>query len=71
MFSEKKQSVGRTGEKLPEKHVGLPDSTFAYGLCPRCEKQSSFEVAASAPVTFEPGGYTLSPDGTQTPVHVN
>ena len=71
LFSRKKRSVGRTGEKLPEKHVGLPDSTFTYGLCPRCEKQSSFDVAGPLPVTLDLGSYSTRPDGTQTPVHVD
>lgn len=71
LFGERKHSVGKKGEQLPEKHDGLPDSTFAYGLCPRCEKQSSFDVAGPLPVTFESGGYRTSPDGTQTPVHMD
>jgi hypothetical protein len=54
MFEGKKRSVGKSGEKLPEKHEGLPDSTLPYGLCPRCQKQSSFEMVGSLPVTFDP-----------------
>ena len=62
-----KHSVGEAGEKLPEKHEGLPDSTFAYGLCPRCGKQSSFEVPRTLPVTFNPD----ERDASGTPAHVD
>jgi hypothetical protein len=54
LFRGKKYSVGKTGEKLREKHEGLPDSTLPHGLCPRCQKQSSFEVGTPQPLTFEP-----------------
>ena len=65
-FGWGKHRVGEAGEKLPEKHEGLPDSTFAYGLCPRCEKQSSFEVAPPRPVTFDPSRVDAS--GNPAPV---
>ena len=71
LFGGRKRSVGKTGEKLPEKHEGLPDSTLAYGLCPRCEKQSSFDVAGPLPVTFNPDSYSVGHDGAHTPVHVD
>jgi hypothetical protein len=54
LFGEKKRSVGKTGEKLPEKHEGLPDSGLPHGLCPRCQKQSSFDVVGTQAVTFDP-----------------
>jgi hypothetical protein len=71
LFGGKKYSVGTKGEKLPEKHEGLPDSTLPYGLCPRCQKQSSFEVAAPQPVTFDLGSYLVEHHGTETPVHID
>ena len=72
LFRTGKHSVGKTGEKLPEKHVGLPDSTLAYGLCPRCEKQSSFEVTSPLPVTFDPGSLsTAILSGAPGPVHMH
>ena len=67
----KKHSVGKKGEKLPEKHEGLPDSTLPHGLCPRCQKQSSFEMAEAQPVTFDPESHLLDHDGTKTPVHLD
>jgi hypothetical protein len=71
LFGGRKRSVGKQGEKLPEKHDGLPDSTLAYGLCPRCEKQSSFDIGGTLPITFNPDSYSVSHDGTETPVHVD
>jgi hypothetical protein len=46
---------GKSGEPLPEAHDGPPDSHRPSGLCPRCDKQSSFEVLGSLPVTFDGG----------------
>lgn len=43
---------GDRGEPLPEPNEGLPDSYRPAGICPRCGKQSSFEVVGSLPVTF-------------------
>ncbi len=40
---------------MPVNNDGLPDSTNPAGLCPRCEKQSSFHISASVPVTFDGG----------------
>jgi len=71
MFKSGKRSVGKTGEKLPEKHEGLPDSTLPHGLCPRCQKQSSFDVIGSEAVTFDPDILSVEPGGTHTPVHVD
>jgi len=71
IFRGKKYSLGKTGEKLPEKHEGLPDSTLPHGLCPRCQKQSSFDAAAPQPVTFDPESYLAERDGSATPVHVD
>ena len=67
LFGGKGRRVGKTGEKLPEEHTGLPDSTLSYGLCPRCEKQSSFEVIGRLPVTFDPDVSIWSSDRTSEP----
>ena len=71
LFGKRKGSVGKTGEKLPERHEGLPDSTLPHGLCPRCQKQSSFELGHPQPVTFDPDTYLAERDGSRTPVHVD
>jgi hypothetical protein len=65
MFGKKK-TTGKRGEPLPENHDGPPDSTNPAGLCPRCEKQSSFDYVESLPLTFD-GGYILSRDGPNIP----
>lgn len=54
----RKTTTGKRGEPLPENHEGPPDSTNPAGLCPRCEKQSSFDYVGSLPLTFD-GGYIL------------
>ena len=71
LFGGKGRRVGRTGEKLPGEHTGLPDSTLPYGLCPRCEKQSSFDVIGPLAVTFEPDRSSVYPDGTSEPVLID
>ena len=60
-FSDKKSIKGQRNEDLPENNNGLPDSTMPYGLCPRCNKQSSFEILGSLPATYD-SGFLLSPD---------
>jgi hypothetical protein len=60
----KKTVKGAREEDLPEPNAGLPDSDRPSGLCPRCGKQSSFEVAGSLPVTFD-SSYMLNHDGSQ------
>ncbi len=50
---------GKSGEPLPEAHDGPPDSHRPSGLCPRCDKQSSFESIGSFPITFD-GGQIIS-----------
>jgi Domain of unknown function (DUF4145) len=52
-FGHKQGPKGDRGERLPEPHEGPPDSDRPHGLCPRCNKQSSFEVLGSLPVTLE------------------
>jgi len=71
MFGGKKRSVGRVGEKLPEKHEGLPDSTHPYGLCSRCQKQSSFDVIGPQPVTFDPDQIIVGRGEPGVRVHVD
>jgi Domain of unknown function (DUF4145) len=67
----KKHSVGKMGEKLPEKHEGLPDSTHPYGLCPRCQKQSSFDVVSTQAITFDSEIFSVSRGGEATPYHID
>jgi len=55
---------GPRGEVLPPDNEGLPDSHRPSGLCPRCGKQSSFEIAGSLPVTFDYETYSVGSDGT-------
>lgn len=50
-----KTATGKRGEPMPVNNDGLPDSSNPAGLCPRCEKQSSFLVSASVPLTFDGG----------------
>lgn len=54
-----KNKKGQREEELPQDHDGLPDSHTPYGLCPRCDKQSSFDVLGSLPATFD-SGYIVS-----------
>jgi|CXWL01.1.fsa_nt_gi hypothetical protein len=59
MFFGKKQTAkGSRGEPMPLENHGPPDSERPAGLCPRCEKQSSFECIHSLPLTFD-GGYIV------------
>jgi hypothetical protein len=60
--------TGKRGEPLPAKHDGPPDSARPSGLCPRCGKQSSFDVLGSVPLTFD-GGMMHHREGTVTPTH--
>lgn len=70
-INKEKRSIGRTGEKLPGRNSGPPDSTTPYGLCPRCEKQSSFDATAPVPVTFDPDTLWVSATGERGPRHVD
>lgn len=71
IFWGKNRSMGKTGEKLPEKHEGLPDSALPHGLCPRCQKQSSFDVVGTQAVTFDPDQILVEHDGTEAPIAVD
>ena len=61
MFGKKPKSTGSRGEPMPLPNEGPPDSEHPSGLCPRCEKQSSFEYSQSLPLTFD-GGQLLGRD---------
>lgn len=64
MFRFRENKIqGKRGEELPAPHEGLPDSFRPSGLCPRCGKQSSFEIAGSLPVTFDYSSYTAHHNG--------
>ncbi len=59
---------GKRDEPLPAPHDGPPDSEHPSGLCPRCHKQSSFELLGSIPLTFD-GGRLLDHNGGATHTH--
>jgi len=71
IFGSKNRSVGKTGEKLPEKREGLPDSALPHGLCPRCQKQSSFDVVGTQAVTFDPDLILMERGGESAPIAVD
>lgn len=51
--------------RVPRKPDDLPpDSTFRYGPCSRCGRQSSFTVLGQAPLTYD-GGHAILPDGRE------
>ena len=54
-FRNKKTEKGQRNENLPESNEDFPDSEKPYGLCPRCNKQSSFETLGILPATFDSG----------------
>jgi hypothetical protein len=68
--SSKKQSKGSRKEPLPEPHEGLPDTDTPYGICPRCQKQSSFQLIGTLPATFD-GGYIQEKYGQDTPTLID
>jgi hypothetical protein len=51
--SQPDRRKGSRGEILPDENAGLPDSHRPSGLCPRCNKLSSFELVGSLPVTID------------------
>jgi hypothetical protein len=51
----KNTAIGKRGEPIPENNDGEPDSATQAGLCPRCEKQLSFHIFGSIPLTFDGG----------------
>lgn len=69
MFSRlfgRKVVTGKRGEPMPANNDGLPDSSNPAGRCPRCNKQSSFQIIGTIPVTFD-GGHLVDRDGTRSP----
>jgi hypothetical protein len=52
---------------VEHRNLGLPGSKHREGLCPRCNKQSSFELVGDIPLTFS-GLRLIERDGSQTPV---
>ncbi len=63
IFRKSNVVKGTRNEDLPITHDGLPDSYRPNGLCPRCGKQSSFELIGELPVTFSGG--IVHPSGGQ------
>jgi len=57
---------GPRDEVLPQENEGSPDSHRPSGLCPRCGKQSSFEIAGHLPVTFDYETFIAGHDGSRT-----
>ncbi len=55
IFAKSPTNKGKRNEPLPLKNDGLPDSYRPNGLCPRCNKQSSFDIIGSLPVTYSEG----------------
>lgn len=63
---DKRVSKGKRDEPRPEQHEGLPDSEHPAGLCPRCEKQSSFGCTQALPLSFD-GRYLIGRGEDATP----
>lgn len=63
-FGRKKTEKGIRQETLPEAHHEFPDSNKPYGLCPRCNKQSSFDLLGTLPGTYEEA-YLVTQSGTR------
>lgn len=62
------KSRGKHGELVPEPHDGPPDSERRSGLCPRCDRLSSFDLLGSLPLTFD-GNYSVDTNGSQHPTY--
>jgi Domain of unknown function (DUF4145) len=71
LFGGRKRSIGKSGEKLPEKRDGLPESGLPHGLCPRCQKQSSFDTTPPQPITFDPDRLLVENGGSRSPMVVD
>ena len=65
IFGKSNVIKGQRNEDIPLTHDGLPDSYMPNGLCPRCGKQSSFEMIGGLPVTFS--GTLVYPSGNREP----
>jgi len=57
---------GPRNEVLPQENDGLPDSYRPSGLCPRCGKQSSFDITGYLPVTYDYETSIVERSGTRT-----
>lgn len=62
-FNSEPKRKGQRDEILPQENDGAPDSNRPSGLCPRCGKQSSFEIAGSLPATIDYEGYSVDRNG--------
>ena len=65
IFGKSNVIEGSRNEDIPLTHDGLPDSYVPNGLCPRCGKQSSFEIIGELPVSFSGG--VVYPSGSRQP----
>jgi hypothetical protein len=66
-FHSEPKRKGQRDEVLPKENDGSPDSNRPSGLCPRCGKQSSFEIIGSLPATFDYESFSVSRDGQRQP----
>ena len=63
IFNSEPKRKGQRDEVLPQENDGAPDSNRPSGLCPRCGKQSSFEIVGSLPATIDYESYGRGPNG--------
>jgi hypothetical protein len=64
-FGKSKKVKGIRHEDLPEENSEFPDSNRPYGLCLRCNKQSSFDNLGSLPGTFDNSAYVAHQNGSK------
>jgi hypothetical protein len=64
-FDTEPKRKGQRDEILPRENDGAPDSHRPSGLCPRCGKQSSFEIAGSLPATIDYETYAIGSNSEQ------
>lgn len=65
IFGNEPRRTGQRDEILPPENDGAPDSNRPSGLCPRCGKQSSFEITGSLPATIDYEAYSVGQNGEQ------
>ena len=63
IFGNKQKKTGERGEELPLDNEGFPDSRLPHGLCTRCNKQSSFDIISTTPISFNGSIYSSSVNG--------
>lgn len=56
--SSSNKRTGDRGEELPAHNDGYPDTHIPSGLCSRCNKQSSFEIVSTVPISFSGNVYS-------------